>query len=380
MLSNTVIHCITGLSDGGAEATLFRLCTFDKKCKHIVVSLMDEGKYATLLRNKGITVYCLGMKKGRISCVGMYRLFKILRKHKPSVVQTWMYHADLIGGVVAKLAGVKRIVWGVHHTTLVKGESKRSTILVAKINALISSFIPSKIVYCAEKSREVQESIGFNYKIGHVIHNGYNIDEYKPKSDLGMIFRQEMRLSKNEFLIGHVGRYHPFKDYPTFVNAVRLLTKEKSILKVALIGGDLTTDNLQLNMLVKENTCSEHISLLGRRSDITAVMNGFDLFVLSSVSEAFPNVLNEAMACGTPCVTTDVGDTAMIVGDTGWVVPPRNPQALANAVLEAMKEKQNNPHVWQKRKLACRKRVIDNYSIEKMVVSYHKVWFGHEDK
>ncbi|MPX98375.1 glycosyltransferase, partial [Salinivibrio sp. VYel6] len=116
----------------------------------------------------------------------------------------------------------------------------------------------------------------------------------------------------------------------------------------------------------------------GRRDDITAVMNGFDIFVLSSASEAFPNVLSEAMACGTPCVTTDVGDAAIIVGDTGWVVPPKNPQALAKAILEAMEERQNNPQAWQARKRACRERIVNNFSIEKMVDSYHRVWWGND--
>lgn len=373
-----LLHIITGLNDGGAEAVLYRLCACEKNNEHIVISLMDKGKYGPLLEEIGVQVYCLDMPAGKIRFAALIKLYKLIRQLKPDVVQTWMYHADLIGGVIARLAGVKNIVWGVHHTTLVKGESKRSTILIAKINALISSFIPRKIIYCAEKSRQVQQSIGFSPKAGHVVPNGYNIDDFKPDLDAGMAFRQEVGLADGEFLIGHVGRYHLFKDYPTLVNAVSLLTKEKRALKVVMVGGDLTTDNTQLKQLIKDNKCSEHITLLGRRNDITAVMNGFDLFVLSSVSEAFPNVLNEAMACGTPCITTDVGDAAVIVGDTGWVVPPKNPQALAKAMLETMEEKQNNPQAWQARKQACRERIVNNFSIEKMVEGYHRVWFNEK--
>lgn len=376
MIKPTFLHIITGLSDGGAEAVLYRLCNHDKENQHIVISLMDQGKYGSLLEEIGVQVYCLDMPAGQIRFAALIKLYKLIRQLKPDVVQTWMYHADLIGGVIARLAGVKNIVWGVHHTTLVKGESKRSTILIAKINALISSFIPRKIIYCAEKSRQVQQSIGFSPKIGHVVPNGYNIDDFKPDLDAGMAFRQEVGLADEKFLIGHVGRYHPFKDYPTLVNAVSLLTKEKSALKVVMVGGDLTTDNTQLNQLIKDNICTERITLLGRRNDITAVMNGFDLFVLSSVSEAFPNVLNEAMACGTPCITTDVGDAAVIVGDTGWVVLPKDPQALAKAMFAAMEEKQNNPQAWQARKQACRERIVNNFSINKMVEGYHQVWFN----
>ncbi|HAS6416304.1 glycosyltransferase family 4 protein [Vibrio vulnificus] len=371
-----IIHIITGLGDGGAEAVLYRLCYFDKRYNHIVVSLMDKGKYGPLIEDIGIQVYCLDMPSGNIRITALIKLYKLIRKLKPDVVQTWMYHADLIGGLIARLAGVKNIVWGVHHTTLVKGESKRPTILIAKLNAFVSSFVPRRVIYCAEKSRQVQESIGFNRKIGQVVSNGYNINDFIPNPDMGMIFRQEVGLADEIFLVGHVGRYHPFKDYPTLVSAIGFLSKEECNVKVAMVGSELTSDNTHLYQLIEDNTCIEHITLLGKRNDITAVMNGFNLFVLSSVSEAFPNVLNEAMACGIPCITTDVGDAAVIVGNTGWVVPPKDPQALAKAMLAAMEEQQNNPQAWQDRKKACRERIVNNFSIEKMVEGYHKVWFN----
>ncbi len=305
----------------------------------------------------------------------LIKLYKLIRQLKPDVVQTWMYHADLIGGVIARLAGIKNIVWGVHHTTLVKGESKKSTIIIAKLNAFISSFVPRRIIYCAEKSRQVQESIGFNSGIGVVVPNGYRVDEFTPNPIVGMTFRKEINLSEDTCLIGHVGRYHPFKDYPNFINSVKLLYNMEHCAKVILVGNDLTEDNKELQSLIIDNDCSRYILSLGRRRDIPSVMNGFDLFVLSSSSEAFPNVLNEAMACGTPCVTTDVGDAALIIGGTGWVVPPKDPQALANAMFAAMEEKKNSPQAWQARKQACRQRIVDNFSIEKMVSGYHNVWF-----
>ncbi|EKO3578430.1 glycosyltransferase [Vibrio metschnikovii] len=373
-----ILHIITGLNDGGAEAVLYRLCQFDKKNQHIVVSLMNQGKYGSLLEEIGVQVYCLDMSAGKIRFAALIKLYKLIRQLKPDVVQTWMYHADLIGGVIARLAGVKNIVWGVHHTTLVKGESKRSTILIAKINALISSFIPRKIIYCAEKSRQVQQSIGFSPKIGYVVPNGYNIDDFKPDLDAGMAFRQEVGLADEKFLIGHVGRYDPQKDHQTLLLSVsELLNRNTEFeFEVVLVGTNLDKDNLVLSNIIDKNNLS-CVRMLGRRSDMPSVMTGFDVFVLSSAfGEAFPNVLNEAMACGTPCITTDVGDAAVIVGDTGWVAPPKNPQALAKAMLEAMEEKQNNPQAWQARKQACRERIVNNFSIEKMVEGYHQVWFN----
>ena len=371
-----IVHIITSLSDGGAEAVLYRLCTFDKKNTHIVISLMDEGKYGALLEKSDIAVHCLDMPAGKINFKALIKLYKFIRQFKPDVVQTWMYHADLIGGVIGRLAGVNNIIWGVHNTTLIKGKSKRSTIIIAKLNAFISYFIPRKIIYCAEKSRQVQESIGFNSKIGCVVSNGYNIDDFMPNLVAGLNFRNESKLAKDKFLIGHVGRYNPQKDHETLLLSVAELQNLNSNFEVALVGTDLDKDNEVLNNIIDSKNIS-CIKRLGQRCDIPAVMNGFDLFVLSSAfGEAFPNVLNEAMGCGTPCVTTDVGDAALIVGDTGWVVPSRNPQALSRAMLKAIEEKHNNPIAWDERRLACRNRIVNNFSIEKMVTGYHRIWFN----
>ena len=141
-----------------------------------------------------------------------------------------------------------------------------------------------------------------------------------------------------------------------------------------LVGSNITAENTELTDLILTHHLKNLPLLMGKRSDISSVMNCYDLFVLSSSSEAFPNVLNEAMACGTPCVTTDVGDAAFIVGDTGWVVPPKNSQKLADAILLAMNERLTKPDVWLYRKTACRVRIVNNFSLETMVYNYHQVW------
>ena len=183
-----------------------------------------------------------------------------------------------------------------------------------------------------------------------------------------------MDISKSEFLIGHVGRFDPLKDHENLLGALAIL-KEKNIrFKAVLVGGDLDIRNLPLNNMVNNNDLAVEVALLGLRYDIPAVMNSFDIFVLSSSAEAFPNVLNEAMACGVPCVTTDVGDAAFIVGESGWDVPAKNPQKLADAIIEALNEKKNKPEQWTDRKKACRHRIVENFSLETMIKKYHAVW------
>jgi glycosyltransferase involved in cell wall biosynthesis len=135
----------------------------------------------------------------------------------------------------------------------------------------------------------------------------------------------------------------------------------------------MNVSNYELCRLVENQGVKNNVLLLGERNDIPSVMNALDIHVLCSLGEAFPNVLAEAMACGTPCVTTDVGDAAIIVGDTGWIVPPSSSKLLANAISEAITEMQN-AEKWGMRRSMCRDRVALNFSLERMVDNYHNVW------
>ena len=372
-----VLHIITGLDDGGAEAVLFRMCKLDKKYKHIVISLQAQQKYVSLLQKFNISVHTLNFSKSSINFFGLFKLFRLIRQIKPDIVQTWMPHADLIGGVLARIAGVKKIFWGVHHTNLIKGKINRLVVMINRLNALLSNLVPTKIIYCAEKSREVQESIGFKKSKGVVVHNGYDTNSFFQDSSLDHIIRNELGIPHEAFLIGHVGSYHPLKDQETLIKSLSYLDQKRINFNAIFVGNKLEPSNENLISLIKKNGLSERIHLLGIRNDITAIMNGIDIFMLSSISEAFPNVLNEAMACGTPCITTDVGDAALIVGDTGWVVSPQDSKALAKASIEALEEKEFYYESWEQRKKACRKRILENFSLEKMVEKYKDVW-AHE--
>ncbi len=370
-----VLHIITGLSDGGAEAVLYRLCLFDKEHDHVVISLQNEDKYGPLIKDLGIDVYTLDFLNGKVRILGLVKLFRLIKKLKPDVIQTWMYHADFVGGIVGRIAGIKNIVWGVHHTTLVKEKSKSSTILIARINAFISNFVPKKIIYCASKSREVQESIGFNKSRGEVIANGYDVASFNQNDSLGKAFKDELNISSETFLIGHVGRYNPQKDHQTLFESLSILKQKHLKFNALIIGTNLDNNNKELVEMLNKADLNDCVHLLGKRSDIPSVMNGIDLFVLSSAfGEAFPNVLNESMACGTPCVATDVGDSASIIGNTGWIASAQKSDTIAEAMIKAFEEKHSNKNLWLQRKKDCRKRIVENFSIEKMIKRYKKVW------
>ncbi len=317
-------------------------------------------------------VFCLNMPRGRITLSGVWKLWRLLRQIHPQTVQTWMYHADLIGGVIARLAGVKRVLWGIHHTTLDAEKSRRSTIWVARWCARISFWVPSTIICCAQKALEVHRELGYAAEKLRVIPNGYDLVRFRVDEDACVRLRTEWNMG-NRWLIGMVGRFDPLKDHENLLNALAIIKSNGVDFCCVLVGRDLDERNMQLTSWLAELNLTNEVKLLGQRTDIPDVMNALDVHVLSSSGEAFPNVVAEAMACGTPVVTTNVGDAALIVSETGWVVPPRNPGVLADALLQAHTAMQDEA-AWQARCTAVRRRVETHFSLERMIGNYHLAW------
>jgi len=240
-----IVHVISGLDDGGAEAVLYRLCSSDKAVEHYVISLMDEGKYGALLREAGVQVSCLSMPRGRVTLSGLWRLWRLLRQIRPQAVQTWMYHADLIGGVIARLASVKRVFWGIHHTTLDAEKSRCSTIWVARLCARISSRVPSTIICCAQKALEVHRELGYAAEKLRVIPNGYDLVRFSTDAAARVRLRAEWN-ADNCWLLGMVGRYDPQKDHKNLLDALAIIKSRSVSFCCVLIGRDLDSKNAQL--------------------------------------------------------------------------------------------------------------------------------------
>jgi glycosyltransferase involved in cell wall biosynthesis len=370
-----VVHVITCLNDGGAEAVLYRLCLADQQNSHVVISLRDEGKYGALLKKVGIAVHCLNMPRGLVMPGGIWKLARLLRHLRPDVVQTWMYHADWVGGLVARAVGIHRVFWGLHATNLENGMVKRATILVVRINALLSRWIPKRIVSCSQTGVVVHQAIGYTADKFIVIPNGYDLGQFAPDPQAGQALKLTLAIPDGVPLMGMVARFDPQKDHLNLIAALGLLKQGGYDFRCVLVGGGMTEANTELIAWLDTHGIREQVLLPGQRGDIPAVMNALDMVVLSSsYGEAFPNVLCEAMACGTPCVTTDVGDAGLIVGDTGWVVPAKSPESLRHAISEAIELKQANRTAWAKRQAVARQRILDNYGIGKMVAAYSQLW------
>ena len=331
-----VAHVITSLGLGGAEAMLVKLLhhTDRRRFTHHVYSLVAPFEsIASRIEALRIPVTSMGMKRGSLPDPrAVLRLAHLLGKVRPDVVQTWMYHADLLGGTAAKLArpGLP-VVWNIRQSNLDPALNRRRTLQVVRVCARLSSWLPDRIVCCSSEARRAHAAVGYDESKLHVIPNGFDLSAFQPDPDARRAVRAELGISDDTPVIGMVARVDPQKDHRSFVEAAARLLAQRPDVRFVLCGHNTSPANATLAEWIDAAGVRPACHVLGPRHDIPRLTAAFDIATLSSVGEGFPNVLGEAMACGVPCVATDVGDSAEVIGDTGYVVPPRDPAALARA-------------------------------------------------
>lgn len=368
-----VMHVISGLGHGGAETVLYRLVTASQpRVRHTVVSMGGEGVLGGPLRTAGIDVICLDMVGARGVALGLARLFRLLRTRRPDVVQTWMYHADLVGGLLARLAGIRAIAWGIRNSGVSLSESSRGARASAWLCARLSGIVPAVIVACAQKAAQVHRGWGYRADRLLVIPNGYDLSIWHPDAARRAAVRAEWNVPPAGVLVGCVARWNPLKDHANMFAALALCVRTEPALRCALIGLGMSRDNAELVALARHYGLLDHLLFLGRRDDVPALMPALDIHVLSSKAEGFPNVVAEAMAAGVACVVTDVGDAAQIVGEHGWVAPPGDAVGLARALDRAITAVARPD--WPARREVARESVASRYSLPAMVARYGTVW------
>jgi len=370
-----ILHIITGLENGGAEAVLYRLASGDSSDNHHeVISFMDQGFYGEYLEDAGIKVHTLNMSRGKLTVKPLIILYSLIRSINPDVIQTWMYHANLTGGFMAFLAGKKNIVWSIHHSNLDPNTTSRGTLLVNRICSFISGVVPDKIICCSEQAAQVHVNVGYPLNKIVVVHNGIDDEKFIPNSEQRDKFHSEWNVRNDQVVLGMVARWDLNKDHKNLILALSNIKKNTSLYwKCVLVGQGINNSNMILMNLLKKYDVSENVILLGVRDDVPAILSALDLHILSSSGEAFGNATIEAMSCGIPSIVTSVGAGQLIVGETGWVVPPSNPRVLSETIVQAI-TLMKDPKSWTTRKLQCRERIIEKFTVEQMIDSYKRVW------
>lgn len=330
---------ITNLATGGAETMLLKLLQQLDRCRFCptVISLMGLGEIGPLIQALGIPVYTMNLSPVAPDPLVVLRLARLLRQLQPDVVHTWMYHADLLGGLAARLAGCKRVIWGIRHSNISKIHNKRSTLWVIRACALLSRHLPAKILSCSVRASDIHAAVGYAAHKLHIIPNGFELDRFVPDAAARASVRAELGLAPDASLVGLIARFDSLKNHFGFVEAAAMVHMQLADVHFVLAGTGVDANNTELAIAIADNGLQAHMHLLGRHDDVSRLMASLDVLASSSFGEAFPNVLGEAMACGVPCVVTDVGDSAEIVGHTGHVVQAGDMSGLARGIVDVLR-------------------------------------------
>jgi glycosyltransferase involved in cell wall biosynthesis/SAM-dependent methyltransferase len=362
---------INSLGTGGAEAVLYRLTTHPSSTTHEVICLDERDWYSDKLEAHGIKVHHLNWKS-QGGAAAVVRLQRLIRESDADVVQAWMYRANLVAGLSARLAG-KPVLWNIRCSTF--DIYPFPTRAIAYAGGVLAGVVPHLIINCSSNSAKLHDRIGYSLAKTAVVPNGFDPASLAPDGRAREKTRNALGIEPGTFVLGSIGRWHVQKGLPLLLRALRMLHDRGLVLKLVLAGRDLDMDNRDLARLVSETGCADQVMAIGERGDIPEIARAIDLHVLASIGgEGFPNVVAETMLSGTPNVATDVGDCSLIIADTGWVIPPRNPSQLADAIQQAHVEWTQSPEKWQSRREAARSRIVDNFSIEAMVRAYETAW------
>ena len=367
-----ILHVTSGLGLGGAETVLFRLISNSKNSTHEVICLGPRDWYSDQLERRGIPVHHIEFYSSSTAARGSLPLYRLIRSSKADVVQCWMSRGNAVGGLFSRIAG-KRVAWNIRFSTLDPLPLRSRTL--ARTSGRLARWLSDYVINCSARSQELHNHMGYTAIDGAVIPNGYDSEAFFPDEDARRGLRASFGLTDADFVVGTIGRWHPQKGFPQLLQALRMVRDAGITIRLLMVGRELDDGNSDLKALIEQSGCAGLLDLLGERDDIGAVARALDLHVLASVgAEGFPNAVAETMLSGTPNVVTDIGDSELIVADTGWVVPPRNPEALAVAIQAAHGEWLDSPEEWQLRRKAARHRIVENFSLERMVESYEQVW------
>jgi glycosyltransferase involved in cell wall biosynthesis len=365
-----ICHIITDLDAGGAERALVNVVSRldPSRFRNEVISLIKPGIFGRDLRMAGIPLISLGLQRGRPTLSSLLNVVRHLRRSRPTILQTWLYHADLLGLFAHYFSPSTRLLWNVRCSDIVNSSESSHLRWITGLLARLSDR-PDAVIVNSKRGQVFHEEIGYRPRRWIEIPNGVDTQRFRPCLHQREELRSFLGIRTNGPVIGLVARYHPMKDHQTFLQASAKFVSDHPDACFVLCGTNCDRQNEDLNRLISQAGLSGRVILLGCREDTETIYPAFDLATLSSAfGEGFPNVLTEAMASGVPCVATDVGACREIIEGHGLIVPPRDPAALA----QAWKSMLAGPMELLARN--ARARACKHYGIERICEIYESIY------
>jgi glycosyltransferase involved in cell wall biosynthesis len=354
-----IMHVITGIGRGGAETTLVQLATSlqTRGLSQHVVSLGPQDALAPELRAADIDVTMLGADSVLSASGAMASLVVLVNRLQPRVLQGWMYHGNLAATFCHAVAGglrSRKLFWNLRASNMDNDRYGR----VIWLNSLLSR-VPKVVIANSEAGAAFHRGRGFRPKRMIVIGNGIDIDRFRPDPTQRQRLRAELGIAEDALVVVHVARVDPMKDHDNFIAAMA---------KVPTITGLMVGDGTQ------ELRVPPNVRALGVRPAAEVPYAAADIVASTSAfGEGFSNAIAEGMSAGLVPVATDVGDARRIIADTGFVVPPRDPQAFAAATSRvaalSAAERRN-------RSQAARERIAGNFTLARSVDAYTQLYAG----
>lgn len=367
----TVLHVITDLDRGGAETLLSRLVQSGDpaRIRHHVVSLSNEGTLGPEIAAAGIPVTALGMTGARGLPATLFRLARLLRHVRPDVVSSWLYHADFMATLACLMAPKTPLIWNIRCADMDLSHYPRSTRIIRILLAHLSG-IPDVVTANSEAGRRFHARLGYRPQRWELIANGFDTAVFRPDATARARLRTDLGLADTTPLAGIIARLDPMKDHATFLSAAAHVARSLPEAHFLLAGRGTDGEAIP-DMARAAGLDPERLLCLGERRDIPAIMAALDVCVSSSITEGFSNTIGEAMACGVPCVVTDAGDSALIVGDTGRVVAVRDAAALGDAIADLLAMP---PMDRQALGAAARARICEHFDKASMIACFESCY------
>lgn len=367
-----ILHFVATLNAGGAETALARLCTSlgsDFSCT--VVTLIDAGIIRERLTRGGIRVETLGIR-GRVPGPGALRhLRQLTVALQPDVIHGWMPHGNLVAMAASMARAGTPVVWGIRQALYDLGYERTLTRALIRAGAVLSGRT-ARCIYNSTVAAEHHESLGYRRDRRAVIPNGFDTGQFAPNARAGAAARRELGIPEPAPIVLMLARAHPVKDHPTLLRAAAQVIAAAPE-TVFVLAGAGTERGSAVDRLAQSLGVSASIRLLGERQDTAQLAASADIGVLSSYTESFPNAVGELMASGVPCVTTAVGDAPALVGQSGRVVAPRDPGALAAALLDVIRMP---APVRAALGMRARRRIEEHYSLRAMAEAHAAIYRG----